>query len=79
MLELIPSEIARRLVPLVPRRGELAAFDAASRAAGGQRDARELVRRAVDERLARSLPGYSELLPMLEGARARLVARRMRG
>lgn len=78
VLELIPSEIARLLVPVADMAGDLAALDAESRAAGGQRDGAEAVRRAVDERLVRHLPGLAELLPVLEVARARLLARRMR-
>lgn len=78
VLELIPSEVARIVVPLVPLAKELPALDTASRAAGGQRDTTEKVRRAVDARLASALPGYGELLPTLAAARARLAGRRLR-
>jgi adenine-specific DNA methylase len=78
VLELIPSEIARLLVPLVEMSDELPALDEASRTAGGQRDGAEVVRRAVDERLCKRVPGLAELLPILDGARARLLERRLR-
>jgi len=78
VLELVPSEIARLQVPIADMRGELHALDRKSRAAGGQRDEAEVVRRAVDECLRRQLPGFADLLPILEGARSRLLERRLR-
>jgi len=78
VLELIPSEVSRLLVPLTDMRDELLALDEASRAAGGQRDGAEVVRRAVDDRLCRRVSGLADLLPILDGARARLLERRLR-
>ena len=78
VLELVPSEIARVSVPVVDMREELPRLDAMSRAAGGQRDAAETVRRRVDEQLARQISGLDELLHTLDLARTRLVSRRLR-
>ncbi|MEZ5979055.1 MAG: SAM-dependent methyltransferase [Planctomycetota bacterium] len=78
VLELIPSEIARLLVPVVDMADELDALDGQSRAAGGQRDSGEVVRRAVDARLVRRIPGLGDVLPVLEAARVRLLERRHR-
>ena len=78
VLELVPSEIARLSVPVVSLGRILPALDRISREARGQRDTSESLRRRVDAELARRIQGYGDLLPALEGARRRLVARRLR-
>lgn len=76
VLELVPSEVARLSVPLAKTGKLLRRVDAMSRSVNGQRDASHRVMRATDEFLCEALPGYRELLPILDGARERLRTKR---
>ena len=77
VLELVPSEIARLRVPLVPLAERLKEFDALSRQSGGQRDPADRVAQAVDNALTHLIPGYGDLLPRLRAARRQLLHRRL--
>lgn len=76
VLELVPSEVARLLVPLVQSGDLLERVDAISRDVDGQRDPSHTVMRATDEFLAVRIPDYRQLLPLFDSARRRLQARR---
>jgi hypothetical protein len=76
VLELVPSEIARVTVPLVRTSDLLGRVDNLSRSVNGQKDQTDAVRHVTDEFLCRVVPGYSQLLPMLDSARRRLQRRR---
>jgi len=76
VLELVPSEVARLLVALVPTGDLLQRVDAISRGVDGQRDPSHAVMQATDKFLAAQLPGYGELLPLFDSARRGLQARR---
>jgi adenine-specific DNA-methyltransferase len=76
VLELVPSEVARLAVPLVETRDLLARVDAISRSVNGQKDSTHAVMQTTDEFLCREVPGYREVLPLLDSARRRLQAKR---
>lgn len=76
VLELVPSEIARLLVPMLPTNGHLERLDQLSRQSGGQKDPTERLVYETNRLLAESLPEISELLEPLEAARQRLSRRR---
>ncbi|MDP2233479.1 MAG: class I SAM-dependent methyltransferase [Actinomycetota bacterium] len=76
VLELVPSEIARLLVPMLPTNGDLEQLDALSRDAGGQRDADERLVHETNRLLSRALPEFAEIAEPLETARQRLRRRR---
>ncbi len=77
VLELVPSEIARLSVPLVSTAPLLGKLDTLSRSRDGQRDGTEAVVSTTDAALCEQVEGYSDLLPVLCRARARLINRRM--
>lgn len=77
VLELVPSEISRLLVPLLKVKDHLSSLDLISRKAGGQRDAQERIVVETNRLISATLPAISELLPILEGARQRLQCRRL--
>ncbi len=79
VLEMVPSEIARLLVPLVDMQSSLALLDATCRRAGGQLDATDTLIHATDRILCRLVPGYSSLLPDLTAVRRKLRQRRLVG
>lgn len=79
VLELVPSEISRLIVPLVDTGKAIFALDGISRNTGGQRDADDRVIDATDLFLAKKVPGLNDLLPMLSAARNRLRDRRFDG
>ncbi len=79
VLELVPSELARLVVPVLNTRPYLERLDTISRQAGGQRDASNLLVTATDQLLGCMLPEYAELQPCLERARNRLRQRRFQG
>jgi adenine-specific DNA-methyltransferase len=76
VLELVPSEISRLIVPLVPAGDFLRGLDDLSRETGGQRDADDKLIAATDHILANHVDGYAKLLPLLMAARQRLRDRR---
>ncbi|QDU97377.1 Eco57I restriction-modification methylase domain-containing protein [Lignipirellula cremea] len=77
VLELVPSEAARLRVPLVRMVNLLPRLDQLSRTHGGQKDASGAILETTDAALAKQLPGYANLLPLLRSARQRLHDRRM--
>ncbi len=77
VLELVPSEIARLQVPLVPLGCMLPQLDQISRQSGGQRDATGAILAVTDQALSEKIPGYADLLPLLRSARQRLCDRRL--
>ena len=79
VLELVPSEIGRLVVPVVAMRNYLERLDSISRAAGGQRDAGDILANATDGLLGRLLPAWAEYQPRLASARKRLRQRRFHG
>jgi len=79
VLELVPSEIARLVVPLTGAHAHLGRHDGISRGAGGQLDPTNALVHATDELLARVVPGLSHELPALDAARMRLQKRRFHG
>jgi hypothetical protein len=79
VLELVPSEIARLVVPLVDLKRYLPAIDKLCREAGGQVDSNDTLIAATDDLLCRFLPQLKPLLPDLVTARLRLRHRRFDG
>ena len=79
VLELVPSEIGRLVVPVLPMRSYLERLDSASRAAGGQRDAGDVLVNHTDQLLARLVPSFADFQPCLANARKRLRQRRFHG
>lgn len=79
VLELVPSELARLVVPLVNTRPHLERMDSISRKAGGQRDTFDLLVTTTDQLLSQIMPGYAEVQPCLLAARHRLRLRRFHG
>ena len=79
VLELVPSEIARLVIPLVEMDPHLAHLDRVCRDAGGQLDRDETLIRATDAVLCTFTPELKTLLPNLRSARARLRRRRFLG
>ena len=79
VLELVPSELSRLVVPLAGTAEQLAKLDNLSRGAGGQRDAQDALIEATDGLLCQSIPGYSEVADTVAAARRRLRARRFSG
>jgi adenine-specific DNA methylase len=78
VLELVPSEIGRLLVPLAPLEGELLRLDQVCRRAGGQRDASDALIDATDALLSQELPELRQILPEFRAARLHLRQRRFR-
>jgi len=76
VLELVPSEVARLTVSLIDSGRHIEKMDAESRGVNGQRDATHAVMQMTDEFLLSKVPGYKELLPLLDSGRDRLQARR---
>jgi adenine-specific DNA-methyltransferase len=76
VLELVPSEISRLLVPIVNTRKAIWSLDGVSRNTGGQRDADDTLIETTDQVLAKQIPGFDKLLAVLSGARNRLRDRR---
>lgn len=76
VLELVPSEISRLVVPFFSSNGLLDQVDVLSREVNGQRDSTHAVMKVTDEFLSLNLKGYSELLPYLDSAHQRLQSRR---
>jgi adenine-specific DNA-methyltransferase len=76
VLELVPSEISSLVVPLMHTNGDLKKLDQLSRISGGQRDENEKVVHATNELLCRRIPGYGDLVSILEEGRIRLRRRR---
>lgn len=76
VLELVPSEVARLAVPLADTGDLLARVDALSRGVNGQKDPTHAVMQVADDFLCREVPGYSQVLPLLDSARRRLQAKR---
>ncbi len=76
VLELVPSEVARLSVPLTMTGGLLARVDRLSRGVSGQKDPTHAVMQVADEYLSTAIPGYADLLPLLDAARRRLQSKR---
>lgn len=79
VLELVPSEISRLRVPMVPTGRLLGECDDLSRRVGGQQDGSFAVMQRVDRFLCGAVPGYRECLPMLRSGLERLQQRRKLG
>jgi adenine-specific DNA-methyltransferase len=79
VLELVPSEIGRLVVPLVAMGEHLGALDRICRDAGGQRDTCDALIDATDQLLLQIVPKLAEFLPRLRSARRRLRGRRFSG
>ena len=79
VLELVPSELARLVVPLINTCPHLERLDNISRQAGGQRDATDALVEATDQLLTQLIPEYVEVQSCLNAARKRLRLRRFHG
>jgi adenine-specific DNA-methyltransferase len=79
VLELVPSEVGRLLVPLVAMRKHLKRLDKLSRETGGQLDTESQLIEATDAALVEQLPEYGKLLGHLIAARVKLRDRRFSG
>lgn len=79
VLELVPSEIARLVVPMIDTKKTLWALDGISRNTGGQRDDDDTLIDATDRFLAKRIAGLAQLLSVLRSARNRLRDRRFFG
>jgi adenine-specific DNA methylase len=80
VLELIPSELAKLIVPLIKNAGkELSKLDKISRNAGGQLDTTDALIDATDEFLSKAIPEFGQLAPTLRSARERMRNRRFFG
>lgn len=79
VLELIPSEVAKLIVPVVDMKTHLAKLDKICREAGGQLDSTDTLIDATDDILAKIIPGLKKHLPTLRSARERLRNRRFFG
>jgi hypothetical protein len=71
VLELVPSEVARLAVPLLPLRQRVRELDALSRTSGGQADKDEHLVTATNVHLVDCRPELREALQILEAARQR--------
>jgi hypothetical protein len=72
VLELVPSEIARLAVPLLPVGRHLHAVDAVSRNSGGQLDKDDRLVKATNTLLFAYRPDLRDAFRILEDARQRL-------
>ncbi len=79
VLELIPSEIANLLVPLVEIRHHLQRLDDLSRKSNGQLDKDDTLIHATDTLLCGIVPGYSNIISDIVSARSKLRQRRFNG
>jgi adenine-specific DNA-methyltransferase len=79
VLELVPSEIGRLVVPLVNMSKDLPTLDKICREAGGQLDADDTLIDATDKLLLCELPKLREFMPELISARDYLRQRRFFG
>lgn len=79
VLELVPSEVARVVVPVEKMSDHLSTLDAVCRKAGGQQDTDDRLLNATDEILSNVRPDYHEVLPHLRSAHERLRERRFAG
>ena len=79
VLELVPGEIARLLIPICPMGEHLEKLDKISRASGGQIDKGDQLILATNELLKVELPELAEHLDVLESARRKLRHRRFYG
>ena len=79
VLELVPSELSRLVVPLLNTRPHLERLNTISRQSGGQRDTTNVLVKATDTMLLQLIPEYTEFLSCLERARNRLCRRRFQG
>ena len=79
VLELVPSEVSRLRVPLLPLNEQLARLDQMSRIAGGQKDASDTLVAATGDILCHAIPGYRDALDTVAVARRRLRDRRFSG
>jgi adenine-specific DNA methylase len=76
VLELVPSEVAKLIVPLTKTADLLDRVDRMSRGVDGQRDPSHAVMQETDRFLTIRSPQYKEVLPLLDSARRQLQARR---
>ncbi|HOD83932.1 MAG: Modification methylase Eco57IB [Planctomycetes bacterium ADurb.Bin126] len=72
VLELVPSEIQRLLVPMLPAGKRLSELDKVCRANGGQLDKDDQLVAATNKVLLSVTPELQEILRLLEAARQRL-------
>lgn len=79
VLEIVPSELSRLVVPLAGTAERLEELDALSRASGGQRDSTDALIAATDAVLCRAIPGYGDILQVVASARHKLRKRRFLG
>jgi len=76
VLELVPSEVAKLIVPLCKTKDLITQIDLVSRTVDGQKDATNSVMKITDDFLIQQLPGYQDHLELLNSARRRLQSRR---
>jgi hypothetical protein len=79
VLELVPGEVARLLVPMASLGKHLRDLDDVSRKVGGQLDSTDALITATDERLLKSIPVAKPIFDTIVSARARLMNRRFEG
>lgn len=80
VLELVPSEISRLLVPMINGLGShLPTLDEISRCTGGQKDDSDRLADATDEIVASAIPPFRMIFDDLRDARIRLRQRRFDG
>jgi adenine-specific DNA-methyltransferase len=79
VLELVPSEIGRLVVPLVDMEKEITVLDKICRDAGGQLDGDDSLIGATDAILIQKIPMLSQFMPTLIAARDHLRQRRFFG
>ena len=79
VLELVPSELGRLVVPMAGTAENLAELDSLSRLNGGQKDAQDALVEATDALLCRNIIGYREIAGIVSAARQKLRKRRFSG
>jgi hypothetical protein len=79
VLELIPSEIARLVVPIVDMKRHLPTLDQVCRDVGGQIDSTDTLINKTDELLCKLIPSLVHLMDDLHSARTHLRQRRFYG
>ena len=79
VLELVPSEVARIVVPMVDMKRHLSALDRLCRESGGQLDSTDTLINRTDELLCKIIPSLLPLMNDLFSARIHLRQRRFHG
>jgi len=79
VLELVPTEVARLIVPFASLGKHLKHLDSVSRESGGQADSTDALIAATDEVVLKALPAAKPIFDTIIAARARLMNRRFIG